>query len=320
MASVNTHGLTRFRTSDLPGSRRLDAWEQHNARALVGLRARPLGELPFEATEVNLSLPRLHLAKVSGSPHVVERDAAQIAAHPADGVIIYFALAGEGSFFHRDGCEVLSPGRGLVCDADQPFQRGFSRGLTELVLKAPRAVLRETARRSGLARPRVFGFDGDDNGGGVAHGRALASTVARALSGAPTDWDELESGALGLLTALLGGEAPATSHLAAAHTYIAAHLHEQDLSASRIAAAVGYSERQLSRLFAASGQSVPQAVLGARLDAAREALADPAHARTPLAELAARHGFASQAHFSRNYRARFGTTPRSDREELLGRR
>ena len=314
MAPVNAHGLTRFCTRDLPGSRRLAAWEQHNAEALVGLRARPLGDLPFAATEVNLSLPRLHLARVSGSPHVVERDASQIATHPADGLIIYFALAGKGSFVHRDGREVLSPGLGLVCDADQPFQRGFSRGLTELVLKTPRAVLRESTNRSGLARPRVFSFGGD--GRGVAHGRALASTVARALSGAPTDWDEVEYGSLGLIASLLGGEAPAGSHLAAARSYIAAHLHENDLSAGRIAAAVGYSERQLSRVFAESGQSIPQAVLAARLDAARAALADPSHARTSLAELAARHGFASQAHFSRNYRARFGTTPRNDREEL----
>lgn len=317
MASVNARGVTLFRTSDLPDARRLAGWEEHNARSLVGLRARPLGDRPFEGTEVNLCLPRLQLARVSGSPHVVERDTRRIATHPADGVVVYFALAGKGSFYHRDGCEVLSPGQGLVCDADQPFQRGFSRGLTELVLKAPRAVLRDTVGRSGLAKPRVFGFRRDDYDEGAAHAHALASTVAGALEGTPADWDVLESTVLGLLAALLGAGAPASSHLTAAHAYIAAHLHEQDLSAGRIAAAVGYSERQLSRLFAESGQSVPQAILAARLDAARRALADSAHARTPLAEVAARQGFASQAHFSRSYRARFGTTPLRDRRELL---
>ena len=308
------HGLTRFRTSDLPGSRKLAGWEEHNARSLVGLRVRPLAGSPFEATELNLALPRLRLAKVTGSPHVVDRDPGQIAACPADGLVVYFALSGRGSFHHRHGCEVLTPGQALVCDADQPFRRRFSRGLTELVLRAPRSVLRETVGCSGLARPRVFGFDS----GSDAHGRALAASVAGAFSGT-ADWEALETGVLDLLAVVLGGESSNAGHLAAARAFVTAHLAEPSLSAGRIAQAVGLSERQLSRLFAASGQSVPQAVLATRLDAVRSALADPANAAASLADLAARHGFVSQAHFSRSDRARFGTTPLRDRRELAHR-
>ena len=294
---MSTPGLTSFRTSDVPDPCRLVGWEEHNARSLVGLRARPVGGRPFEGTEINLRLSRLHLAKVTGSPHVVERDHRQIATTPADGVVVYFALAGTGVLHHRDGPRTVGPGQALVLDADQPFERGFAHGLTELVLKAPRALVR------GSTRPRVFSFRDDD------HARALVTAVAGALGGRPTDWDALESTAIALLRTVLDAGASDESTLAAAHAHIAAHLHE-DLSASRIAAAIGYSERHLSRLFAASGQSVPQAVLAARLDAARRALT---HSRSPLAEIAAQHGFASQAHFSRSYRARFGTTPSQDR-------
>ncbi|WP_031466025.1 AraC family transcriptional regulator [Sciscionella sediminilitoris] len=296
-------GLIRFRTGDLPRAHRLAAWEEHNARSLLGLRARALDDRPFEGTELNLRLPRLGLARVSGSPHVVRRDPDQIARHPAEGIVVYFALAGEGRFRDREGTWVLHPGQALVCDADRPFRRGFPHGLTELVLTAPRTALRETAGRCAPAGPRVFGFRD-----GV--GKALASAVTGALAG-HGDWETLESTVLGLLAGLLG--APATDRLAAARAYIDAHLHEPELSASRIAAAAGYSERQLSRLFAESGQSVPQAVLAARLDAARSALTDRNRARTPIAELATRHGFASPAHFSRSYRARFGSSPLRDR-------
>lgn len=304
MASVHPPGLTRFRTHDLPGSRRLAGWEEHNARALVGLRAQPFGDRPFDGTEVNLTLPRLQLARVTGSPHAVERDVGQIATHPADGVIVYFALAGDARFHHRGGSGLIVPGQGLVLDGDQPFQRSFAGGLTELVLKAPRAVLREIRR--GPVKPRVFDVRDD------AHARALVSTLSNALRGG-TDWDGLEDVATGLLGKLLGGDCSAAADLAAAHAFIAAHLSEQDLSASRIAAAIGYSERHLSRLFSKSGQSVPQAILTARLDAARRMLAET----VTLAEVAARNGFVSQAHFSRTYRARFGTTPRQDRREFL---
>jgi AraC-like DNA-binding protein len=304
MASVHPPGLTRFRTHDLPGSRRLAGWEEHNARALVGLRAQPFGDRPFDGTEVNLTLPRLQLARVTGSPHAVERDVRQIATHPADGVIVYFALAGDARFHHRGASGLIVPGQGLVLDGDQPFQRSFAGGLTELVLKAPRAVLREIRR--GPVKPHVFDVRDD------AHARALVSTLSTALRGG-TDWDGLEDVATGLLGRLLGGECSAAADLAAAHAFITAHLSEQDLSASRIAAAIGYSERHLSRLFSKSGQSVPQAILTARLDAARRMLAEP----VTLAEVAARNGFVSQAHFSRTYRARFGTTPRQDRREFL---
>jgi AraC-like DNA-binding protein len=304
MASVHPPGLTRFRTHDLPCPHRLAGWEEHNARSLVGLRAQPLGGRPFDGAEVNLTLPRLQVAKVSGTPHAVERDVRQIAVNPADGVIVYFALAGESRFDHRGGRELVVPGQALVLDGDQPFRRDFAHGLTELVLKAPRALLREI--KPGPVQPRVFGFAEN------AHAQALVTALSGALRGGQADWDGLENTATDLLGTLLGGSRTPAGDLAAAHAFIAAHLHEQDLSASRIAAAIGYSARHLSRLFAGSGQSVPQAVLNARLDAARRVLAEP----VTLAEIAARHGFVSQAHFSRTYRARFGTTPRQDRAEL----
>ncbi|GAA1226585.1 helix-turn-helix domain-containing protein [Prauserella halophila] len=301
------HGLTHFHTADVPEPRRLAAWEDHNVRSLLGLRARPVGDGPFSGTELNLTLSRLQLAKVTGSPHVVERDPGQIATCPGDGVVVYFPLSGEGWFHHRDGRRLLSPGQALVCDADQPFRRSFSRGLTELVLKTPRDVLRETTGRSGLAQPRVIGTDSP-------HGDALGSLVATALRGAG-DWDALEADMLELLPAVVGEQAATGGHLATARAFITRHLADPDLSASRIARAVGVSERHLSRVFAASGHSVPQAVLAARLDASRAVVADPTARRMTFAEIAARHGFTSQAHFSRSYRARFGTTPLRDRRD-----
>ncbi|KJK45107.1 AraC family transcriptional regulator [Lentzea aerocolonigenes] len=302
MAAV--HGLTRFRTHDLPCSRRLTGWEEHNARALVGLRAEPFGD-SFDGTEVNLTLPRLQVARVTGTPHAVDRDVRQIALHPADGVVVYFSLSGENQFSHRGGTSLIVPGQALVVDGDQPFRRTFAHGLTELVLKAPRSLLREI--RPGTVKPQVFGFQHD------AHARALVTALSGALRGGPADWDGLETVATDLLGTLLGGGCSAAADLAAAHAFITAHLADQYLSAGRIAAAIGYSERHLSRLFSNSGQSVPQAVLNARLDAARAILGEP----ISLAEVAARNGFVSQAHFSRTYKARFGVTPRQDRRAFL---
>ncbi|WP_264797154.1 AraC family transcriptional regulator [Arthrobacter mangrovi] len=305
------HGLTRFSTVGLPGDRRIALWEEHNARALVGLQARTLNGTSLEATELNLTLPRLQLARVAGTPHVVERSAREIAAYPAEAVVAYFALEGEGFFYHRDGCEILKPGQAILYDADQPFMRGFSHGLNELALKIPRRTLSELTGRSGLTRPQVFGFRGAE--AGTVHAQALAASLAGALAGQATDWDRLETKALGLLAHIMNDGGAPVGHLEAARAFITSHLADAGLSAGRIAAAVGISERQLSRIFAEAGTSVPRSILDARLDAARERLRSPASARQPLAEVAAELGFASQSHFSRSYKEKFGSTPLQDR-------
>ncbi|MGF9663397.1 helix-turn-helix domain-containing protein [Arthrobacter crystallopoietes] len=308
------HGLTRFSTVGLPGDRRITLWEEHNARALVGLQARTLNGTSLEATELNLSLPRLQFARVAGTPHVVERSAREIAAHPAEAVVAYFALEGEGFFYHRNGCEILKPGQAILYDADQPFMRGFSHGLNELALKIPRRTLGEFTGRSGLNRPHVFGFRAPE--AGTAHAQALAASLADALSGRAQDWDRLEATTLDLLSHIMNDGGAPLGHLEAARAFITSHLGDAGLSAGRIAAAVGISERQLSRIFAEAGSSIPRSILDARLEAARDQLRSPATSRQPLAAVAARFGFASQAHFSRSYKEKFGLTPLRDRTDL----
>jgi hypothetical protein len=75
-----------FSTAGLPAARRIELWEGHNTAALIGLTCHTA--VPLEATEVNVQLGRTHLARVTGSPHVVERTAEVIRRSPADAVVI----------------------------------------------------------------------------------------------------------------------------------------------------------------------------------------------------------------------------------------
>lgn len=133
-----------FSTHGLRGPQRVELWEQHNARALIGLHARTLNGLPLEATELNLQLAHLQFAQVTASPHVIERDARQITLNPAEAVALYFTLNGESFFYHEEGVHLQRPGELLVCDVGQPFMRGFARGLKEFVLTIPRAIFEES--------------------------------------------------------------------------------------------------------------------------------------------------------------------------------
>ncbi|MCQ9165184.1 MULTISPECIES: AraC family transcriptional regulator [unclassified Arthrobacter] len=302
-------GFTRFSTDGLPSGRRIPQWERHNARALVGLAAATDGAAGLRATELNLSLPRLGLARVTGTAHRVSRDEAQVAAHPAGGIVAYLAVRGAGRFMHRGGTETVAPGQGLLIDADQPFERDFAEGLTELAVKVPRGVLAGAAY---LAQPRLFEFGGSAD----APGARLAAAAGSALSGRPAPWDALEDTLIGLVTELLT-DGPAAGHLEAAEAFIRTHYRRRELSVPGIATAIGLSERQLSRVFAASGRSVPQAILAARLEGARRLLGTAALGHLPISDIASRCGFSSQAQFARSYRDLFGVPPLRHRRELL---
>jgi len=116
-----------------------------------------------------------------------------------------------------------------------------------------------------------------------------------------------EATVLDLVSVLIAGRraSPASAHRAAARSYIEDHLTEPDLGAGRIAAAIGISERQLSRVFAADDTSVPRHILSRRLQLAHALLAG-APGDVPVAEVAARCGFTSAAYFSHAFAGHFG--------------
>ena len=259
----------------------------------------------LDATEINLQVSRVHLARVRGNSHVVERDARMIQRRPSESVALFFSLVGEAFFYHDDGVRTLQPGQMLMCDADRPFMRGFSHGLEELVLKIPRPLFTEATGIDRVDQPRVVNFAAGTHA--VAH--TLATTVGRAARDAdpaPVEEDTL----LDLLAALTGNrERDTTSaHRAAAQTYIEQNLTDPNLSADAVAAAVGLSTRHLSRVFATAGTGFPRYVLGRRLEHARRLLEKPEATTLTVAEVAHHCGFASSAHFSSAFRTRFGET------------
>jgi AraC-like DNA-binding protein len=293
-----------FTTASVPEEERVELWERHNTDALIGLRCRTLTSNGLDAAEINVQLDQLHLARVRGSSHVVERDQQLIRRHPSEAVTLFFSLVGEAFFYHDDGVRTLQPGQLLLCDTDRPFMRGFSHGLEELVVKVPRAVFAEATGIKNVARPLVVNF-------ATTGANSFAETLARQVGAAaraekPCTADE--QALLELLGALTGRrlDDPSTAHRAAAQAYIDRHLRQPALSATQVAAAVGISTRHLSRVFAEASTSVPRYILSRRLEAARTMLQTPAASPITIAEVAHRCGFTSAAHFSSAFTARYG--------------
>jgi hypothetical protein len=221
------------------------------------------------ATELNVRLPHVDLARVSGSAHVVRRTEKIIGRSPAGALAVYLTLRGDAWFECADRTYALFPGNALISETDQPFTRGFNRGLEELVVKVDRAALPEVPQ---LSRPVIASFRG--GGSNDQFARTLADIAGRATRTnrpMPADQGTLRD----LITALAAGRAaaPATVHRAAARSYIERHLTDPCLGAEQVAAAIGISERQLSRVFAADCSSIPRHILSRRLHLAYSVLA-----------------------------------------------
>jgi AraC-like DNA-binding protein len=289
-----------FSTVGLPAARRIELWETHNATALVGLDVH--AGHPLVATELNVRLPHADLARVAASAHMVRRSRDVIDRSPGDAIAVYLTLRGDAWFESADGARSLRPGDILICETDRPFARGFSYGLEELVVKVAHAALPEVPPLSG---PVVTSFR--DDGSSRQYARALAAITGRATRARqhrPAD----EGTVLDLITVLAAGRAaaPATAHRAAARSYIEEHLTNPDLGADEVAAAIGISARQLSRIFAADGTSIPRHILSRRLHLACTLLSADQPAAPAVADVAARCGFTSVTYFSHVFRQHFG--------------
>ncbi|TQL44948.1 AraC family transcriptional regulator [Homoserinimonas aerilata] len=311
--------LERFSTAEFAGDERVELWEQHNARALIGLECRTLNEMPLEAVETNVHLSQLQFAHVVANAHVVERSSRHIATQASDGVALYFTLFGESFFYHRDGVHILRPGDLLVCDVNEPFMRGFATGLKEFVIRVPKALFDEVSDEPVGATPTTMRFAGQRDAN--AHARSLAQLLKSALTAPkPTDAVATEAEAIHLLHAMFSAD-PTQRYAAdrhAAESYISRNLRDPQMSVVRVAEGVGVSERQLYRAFNETGASVAKVILDRRLDLAHCILTTPGS--PSIGDVAAHCGFLSHAHFSRVFRERFDATPAAVRAEGPSRR
>lgn len=280
-------------------------WERHNADALIELSCTVPGDRPFRAREVNLQVDRVDLAHVSGSPHEVRRDCPMVDSRPTSALVAYATLGGQATVEMGSHQRDLRPGQVLVVHADQPFTRSFGDGFEEIAVKVPTSALDELAGVEAPADPVVL-----ESGGTRADpfARALVRLARASLIGESMLPAE-EATLIELMAAATAGQAArcAVTHRLSARGYIARHLTDSRLSAAEVATGIGISERQLTRIFGETGVSVPQYILGRRLDLAHVRLSGPDRERR-TADVAADCGFGSVAHFSRAFSKRFGVT------------
>ncbi len=237
------------------------------------------------------------------------------AQHRADGFDdISIGFVAEGSRWQVDesGEHRARAGEFYVYDASRPAEVGWSRGggvylalSRELALKAgATADMTPNAMAQQLSRSPLAPF--------LASQFTLLWQRGRAMSG--DEVGQLLPSLTALAQAALApSEAPdsmamGSGRFAAACRFIRDHLGEDDLSPSRIAAAIGCSRATLYRLFAERELPIAGYVRELRLQAAMTVLAN--QPGSSVSAVAARFGFSDLSTFSQTFRRRFGISPR----------
>ena len=316
-----------FSTAELPAEERLPALHEAVSRAFLPLSVAPIGRddavTPFDGAVMTRDFHGLSVARFTGSSLTAFRSTRHIAASTSDDYLIALHVKGIACARQDRRQVILKPGDLALLDSTRPYSMELLNAgpFEHLAYRVPRAAL--DGRTSEVHRALAIAVTAGSDAGGLAshHLCALAAPTWRTPVAQSTPL--IESG-LDMLVAALRAAAGLSiddsSHqvqmLGSVKRYALSRLGDPDLSPGSVAAALYISPRQVHRLFAREQTTFGGWLREQRLSRSRRDLADEHLRDLPIAQIAGRWGYRSNAHFTRSFSARFGVGPRDFRRSL----
>jgi AraC-like DNA-binding protein len=319
-----------FSTSGMPSAERLPSLRAAVRDGFLDLSVRPLLQAGAQLDGfVHVrDLGGMRVARFGGSPVVATRTHGHLARADTDDYLLALHTRGIARAAQSGRQITLRPGDFALLDSSRPYtiELANSGPFEHIAYQIPRARLDARAADS-LERALAFRVPVGSDPGSLAspYLQTLASAGWRTPASAAAPL--IETGLDLLVGALLmaaGQQAPASFRQGELLQRLKRHalerLGDPELAPGAVAAIHFMSVRQLHRLFAREGETFGAWVREQRLGRARRDLADPRLAGASIAELSARWGFRSAAHFTRAFSARYGVGPRDFRRAAASRR
>jgi len=261
-------------------------------------------------------------AGTSSRPFGIRRDSKN-GRGGQDELILVVVLASQLSCEIGNSYYALAEGDIALIGSEYPSRMEFSAGFDGLWVRLPKI---ESHIR------RVIFQDAVDRKFDSRHGimnvllRTLLTTYesANSIEGDSIPW--LESSLLDLIAAAVSAssiearEGPTTTYSRATlqriKSYIVARLHDDTLTPSSIASAMGISVRRLNELFAQCQTSVTEWIIAERLERCRSRLLLRGRVRETICQVAYEEGFKNISHFNRAFKNRFGESPSKLRDRI----
>ena len=312
-----------FATGQVAPPDRVSAWRELVNRVFLPLAITPIGGPDragaFGGSVTGRSLGGVQVWRVRASPMSAVRAWRHIETSGNGDYLLALHVAGI-AHAAQDGRQVtLGPGDLALFDPSRPYAISFPGpgAIEHVIYQVPRASL--DARR-GIGAATAVRVPAASSAGRLVspYLRTLARPAAAWPGGHLPGQAFVDAGldlAVSALRTVAGQQDQAgvrsRPSLSELKDYTLAHLGDPDLCPQAVALAGFISVRQLHRLFAGEGLTFGDWVREQRLRRCRDDLADHRLSHLAVAEIAARWGFRSAAHFTRTFQARYGTTPTS---------
>jgi AraC family transcriptional regulator, positive regulator of tynA and feaB len=309
-------------TQGMPAGDKFSYWNEVICRTVVDLDCRPLEQPSFEASIGGFEVPGLGVYDIHTQPHLVYREATEIARLDNDALVVNYVTSGT-LYSQQDGRSVfLKPGDAAISDAARPYFLRFDQPLGCVSVKIYKSdlglrpdTLAQATATSLLAgsslQPLVYGYMSQllQRMGGLEPAAALrASGVFKELLTASLQQVMAPHGVL--------SESRSVS-LLRVKQFVERQLCDPSLDAHTVSKGVNLSARYINKLFEAEQTSLGRFVWRRRLERCAEKLADARFAHQSISTIALEHGFNDLSHFSRAFRARWGESPRQYRDSRL---
>jgi len=251
------------------------------------------------------------MAELSGTGHLIDRRREQIRRSPSEHPYFCWQRAEPLRIVHEGGTDELRTGGFVIHDSNRPHQLHMDRPFDLVCVQLPDAVLRERSGVSGRGwTGALVGFTAPVTRIVTATMTALTETHATPEDAATVGDLFLEVVGRGLAAQgrVERGSNPVLARRAQQlERFVEARFRQEGLSPADAAAELGCSLRLVHVTAATMGTSFGKMLLEARLQAALVSL--KRRAGGPVGEVAYSVGFSDLSHFSRAFRARFGTPP-----------
>ncbi|MFE0420952.1 helix-turn-helix domain-containing protein [Streptomyces sp. NPDC058953] len=315
--------VTEFSTGIVKASERFEFFSHATSRPHMINRLRSNDHHDFRATARLLRLGDVHLCS-HVNPHLeIVRTSKLVRQSDPEIYQVHCLISGRGRLA-QDGRETaFHPGQIVLAHSSRPLDLTMDTGAgnwTSLILQCPRSRLplpeKTVQHLTAVPIPAQHGM------GGVLS-RWLADLNRRGAEFTPADVPSLTSVTLDLLASViarcfeaedaLNPQAHRRALRSRINMFIEDHLADPDLTPRAVAGAHHISLRHLQQLFAEDTASPAAWIRHRRLERCRSDLSDLNMLSLPVQAIAARWGFTDPAHFSRLFRAAYGTPPRDYR-------
>jgi AraC-like DNA-binding protein len=274
---------------------------------------------PFRASLDQVDMGAATANFISAASQRVRRTPAKIARSGHETLILLQLRAGRMQLAQAGREVVVESGQTVLIDAARPYALACPMPTSALALHVPEAWLTRWLAHPAQHALRLFGAGGWNQ----ALNAALASLDPSACETLALPKGAVAEQLAALLSLAIGRDSTFTQDyrlVDALRRTLRERLHEIDLDPAAVAAQHQLSTRRLHYAFAAEQTTFANSLMALRLDRARELLSAPRLATVPVAEIAARCGFADASHFARRFRQAAGASPLAFRAAALGRK